>query len=159
MLDTGLESFTVGISSLNADYSAFDYGVQAIFASPTGGVEDIHNGAIAYAAGVSELSSGMNSYYLGVKTLPSETQKLIDGQEEFKDGIDEANEDIQKQVDEAMPSENSDPVSFISHKNHPSSVQYILLTPAIELDKVVIKEISEQEDKNIWDRFLDLFRD
>lgn len=161
-LSEGLETFTAGAAYLSTEYDTFDSGLQYLVGSSSGlstGITDIHDGAISFKGGVTELSSGMHSYYVGIKPLPSETQKLIDGQEEFKDGIDEANEEIQNQFDDAMPNEQTKPVSFTSPtKNKVSSVQYIMLTPSIEIPEKEEIKTAEQENKNIWERFLDLFR-
>jgi uncharacterized protein len=153
----GLAAYVGGVSALSSQYAGLDDGIQQL-AGSSGGITEIYDGAIDYADGVSTMSDGMHDFTRGVGKLPGAAQELVDGQIEFKDGIDEANEDIQKQVDDAMPAEQADYVSFVSpDKNKPSSVQYILLTPAIEMqDEEEVVKIEEQS-KNIWNRFVDLF--
>jgi len=144
---TSISTVALGVVALNDEYASFDAGFQ-----------QMKTASRSLYSGVNELSDGMSSFYSGVRKMPDETEKLVDGLIAFNEGIDEANQKIKDQVDDAMPSEQTDPVSFVSPENpNIQSVQYIMLTPSIEI--LEVDEVGEGvvEEKNIWDRFVDLF--
>ena len=157
---SGLESYTAGVSQAASNYAAFDAGIAQLAGNSNDiytGFESISSGFNKYSAGLSDASNGLKSLYSSIRSLPGDIQLLIDGQVEFKDGISEANEEITNETD--VLTNTSAVVSFASpDKNNPSSVQYILITPAIKKPDEAQSEAASEQTENFFTRFADLFK-
>ncbi len=156
----GLESYAGGVSQAAAGYADFDEGLQQLSGSSGQiykGFKDLSSGFDGYLSGISQTSSGLKSLYSSIKVLPSDIQQLIDGQIEFKKGIAEANDEITSETQVLDTSQSI--VSFASpDKNKPSSVQYVLITPAIEKPDEAQEQTADESPDNFFTRFADLFR-
>ncbi len=155
----GLNQYADGVSQTANGYHAFDDGLAQAAdggAQITSGFGGIHSGFTSYRQGVSQSAEGFNKLYRALRGLPSNVQELIDGQIDFKDGIVTAKDEItDKTADITGDSEPA--VSFASPgKNSPASVQYILTTPGIKVEKAEQTEQSE-ESGDFFSRFADLF--
>jgi len=159
----GLNSYVSGMAQAAAEYGKFHAGLQELAAGGTqlgGAYDEILSGVKDYAGGVSKSAAGTKKLYNAVKTLPDDIQSLIDGQIEFRDGIADARDEINKTVNLFVP-DDEPPVSFASpQKNRPASVQYILTTPAIEKKKVSAAQQAEEAaaSENFFTRLADLFK-
>ena len=156
----GLESYVDGVSQAAAGYADFDEGLQQLSGSSGqiySGFKDLSSGFDGYLSGISQTSGGLKSLYSSIKGLPSDIQQLIDGQIEFKEGIAEANDEITSETQVLDTTQSI--VSFASpDKNKPSSVQYVLITPAIEKPDEVKEQTVDENPDNFFSRFADLFR-
>ncbi|EQB36946.1 MULTISPECIES: methyl-accepting chemotaxis protein [Virgibacillus] len=140
-----------GLSSFSSNYQSF------------------HNGLVSYTDGVDELASSYQELDAGIQELAKGTASTSDGVNELYSGTEELQEatsnlpgQVQQQTDEMMEEyDNSDykPSSFVSDQNkHVEVVQFVLQTESIEIPEPESSEKTEEEEKGIWERFLDLFR-
>lgn len=157
-LSGGVSDYVSGVGQAASSYSDFNTGLSQISgggADLVSGYNDITEGVGAYVAGVGSSASGAKRIYRAINGLPDNIQELIDGQIEFRDGISTARDEL---LDETESLSSSDPVSFTSpDKNHPLSVQYILMTPAIEKPGVEINTGDTQKEETFFTRLTNLF--
>jgi X-X-X-Leu-X-X-Gly heptad repeat protein len=154
----GVSGYTAGMQQAASGYGEFSAGLSQLAASGsslTSGYGDITDGVEAYTSGVSSSASGAKKIYRALKGLPDNIQELIDGQIEFRDGISTAKDELIKQTDNLS---GVAPVSFASpDKNHPQSVQYILMTPAIQRPEAPAQTSDPQNQETFFTRLEDLF--
>ncbi|MEN2767957.1 YhgE/Pip domain-containing protein [Ornithinibacillus xuwenensis] len=147
----GFEQLQQGIGKLSSNYKTF------------------HDGLVEYTGGVSQLSDayqeihhGMVELSEGTAGLGSGVGKLHNGTAELRDSTSNLPEQMNEEIDEMMSEyDKSDfePVSFVSSKNeNVNSVQFVFKTESIIEEKPEINEEPIQEEKGLWDLFLDLFR-
>ncbi|HLS06628.1 MAG TPA: YhgE/Pip domain-containing protein, partial [Bacillota bacterium] len=131
--------------------------------------DQFHQGVIEYTNGVDDLTKAYGDIDQGINDISEGTTELKDGVKELKDGTEELRDEtkdlpneMQSEIDQFM--EDFDfskfkPKSFISKKNKKIGVvQFVLQTETIEIPEDDTEEIIEEESKNLWQRFLDLFR-
>jgi putative membrane protein len=156
----GLDNFASGVQQTAAGYHEFDDGVKALSANGRKvmeGYKALKDGFGSYLSGIKSASKGIGKLYNSVKKLPGSIQELIDGQIEFRDGIEDAKRDISSET-QSFAADDSPAVSFASpDKNHPQSVQYILKTPDIKKPKQTGQQ-SEEKDEDFLTRLANLFR-
>lgn len=155
----GLNSYVQGVSDAAAGYSIFDSGLQQLSSNAPAiyyGFEQMASGFNEFQSGITESADGILKLYYAVDNLPDDIQILIDGQQEFKDGIIEASDELNSETE--VLDVPDDVVSFASpDKNKPDSVQYVLITPDIELPEQQ-DTVNETEDvDNFFTRLIDLF--
>ncbi len=157
-LNGGLSDYAAGVGEAASNYGDFNAGLSQTAAGGdalVSGYNDITEGAGAYVSGVGSSASGANRIYRAVKGLPGNIQELIDGQIDFRDGISTAREEL---LDETESLSGSDPVSFASpDKNHPLSVQYILMTPRVEKPDPQAETSDTKEEETFLTRLAELF--
>lgn len=155
----GVQSYIHGVSDAAAGYSVFDSGVQQLSSNSFGvysGFEQIALGFNSYLSGINESADGILKLYYAVDDLPDDIQILLDGQQEFKDGINEASDELNNETE--VLDVPDDVVSFASpDKNKPDSVQYVLITPDIELPEEPEPVDETEETDNFFTRLIDLF--
>lgn len=165
-ISAGLEEASGGISDYVAgvQQAALVYGeihaalVQAASEGDdlVSAYNDITEGFESYASGVGSSASGAKRLYWAANGLPVSIQELIDGQTEFRDGISAARDGLLEQTEDFSCSA---PVSFASpEKNHPRSVQYVLMSPAIDRPDAEAETLDTKEEETFLSRLLDLFR-
>lgn len=147
MLSSGIEQLAGGIRSLNDGLAQLK--------DNSGSLKD---GAAQMQEGLAALSAGLDQISTQSAAIPSEVQKLADGQQLLHEGIGESSSYLDQFDFLEKSGEAAVPVSFVSDKVVPNSVQFVIQTPA--LSQVTTKEAPEepQEDKSFFDRLLDLFR-
>ncbi len=148
----GLGSYMDGITQIAGGMQAFSDGLAKL----KGGNPELLSGLGQIINGMSSLSDGLASASKEMAKLPGEVQKLVDGQTEFKEGIDKAGETFDKFDFGNDP--DAAPVSFVSERNHPRSVQFISRTAEIVLPDE--KEPAQQsvQEKGFFEKLADLFR-
>ncbi|MDQ0350290.1 X-X-X-Leu-X-X-Gly heptad repeat protein [Alkalibacillus filiformis] len=130
---------------------------------------DFHAGLVDYTGGVGELSSAYSDIHEGISELNDGTFELEDGVDELHDGTGELAEEtsdlpeqMQSEIDNMMNDfDHSDfePVSFVSERNDKvETVQFVIQSGSITIDDDEESGEVEEEEKGIWERFLDLFR-
>ncbi|MDL2217147.1 hypothetical protein LJC27_00635 [Christensenellaceae bacterium OttesenSCG-928-M15] len=126
------------------------------------GSKEFYDGVVELYDGVVELDDGVGDLYSGTGDLKEGVYELYDGTTELYDGVKELPDEVQKEVDKLLKEyDKSDfrPISFASAKNGTiAAVQFVMQTAKIAAPE---KEEVPQEiavDKNVVDRFLDLFR-
>lgn len=143
--------------------------LQAGIAALSENYQEFHRGLVAYTDGVDELAAGYQDLDSGIGELESGTGELADGTGELREGtyeLADAAKDMPEQVTEEIDDllnqyDRSDfeAISFVSEKNKDvNAVQFVLRTEAIEMVEPEEREEETEEEKGIWDRFLDLFR-
>jgi putative membrane protein len=154
----GVSGYTAGVQQAASGYGEFNAGLSQLAASGdtlVSGYSDIADGIETYTSGVSSSAVGAKKIYRALNGLPDNIQELIDGQIEFRDGISTAKDEL---VEQTKSLSGSAPVSFASpDKNHPQSVQYILMTPAIERTKASTQTDDTQDQETFFTRVQDLF--
>ena len=156
----GVDAYTAGVAQTASEYAAFHEGLAA--ASGNGaaiytGYVDIESGFSSYLSGINSSASGARKIYDGIEDMPESIQEMIDGQTEFRDGIIEAKEKLTEETD-SLNGDDTPAVSFASpDKNTPDSVQYILMTPGIAIEKDGESTLEEESQENFFTRLFDLF--
>lgn len=161
---TDLNTYISGVQQAAEDYGQFDDGVISLSEGGkqlNGAFGDMLIGIKEYTGGVSKSAAGTKKIYNSVRSLPDDIQKLIDGQIDFKDGIATAKEDMSEATD-MFVADDDPPVSFASPgKNNPTTVQYILTTPAIAKKEAKTEaEVASEEEtaqEDFFTRFAALF--
>lgn len=128
-----------------------------------------HEGLVAYTEGINELTiaygdidSGIHELSEGTATLKNGIKDLVDGTKELHDATSDLPDEIESELEQFMADfDFSDfkPKSFVSKKNKKIGVvQFVLQTESIELPEDDTEDEVEEESKNLWQKFLDLFR-
>ncbi|MGI5850071.1 MAG: hypothetical protein ACOX8Q_08440 [Christensenellales bacterium] len=157
----GVSQYTAGVQQAAEEFQEYCSGVNLIAANSqqiNAGYSEIMGGFDSYLAGIKSSASGIHRLYRSIKGLPGNIQELINGQIAFKEGITEAKDDISAQT-KSFISDDSPSVSFASPgKNHPNSVQYIMMTPAISVPTKANPINKSEESQDFFTRLIDLFR-
>lgn len=131
--------------------------------------QSFHNGLVEYTNGVSDLASNYQGIDKGIKGIKSGTASLEEGTGELQDGTKELHEEtsdlpgeMQSEIDKMLEEFDAsafEPISFVSEENkNVDVVQFALQTEPIEIEEPEDVEETKEEEKGIWERFLDLFR-
>lgn len=146
-----LDEFKSGLTQLSSEYQTFHDGLVTY----TDGVDSLAKSYKDLNQGTSELADGLSELANGVSELHEGTQELA---EETSDLPDQFTSEIDKFMDE-FDFSDFEPVSFVSDKNKDVGVvQFVLQTEKIELEEPEEEREEKEVKKNIWARFLDLFR-
>jgi putative membrane protein len=148
-----LNAYVDGITQMASGMKTFSSGV-AKLKNPG---SELVSGLTEIIGGMSKLADGLNTTAKEMNKLPGEVQKLIDGQTELHDGVVEA----QGTFDEwdFGGGAASGPVSFVSERNSPRSVQFIYKTAEITEVKDDAKTGDAGEvEKGFLQKLADLFR-
>lgn len=146
-LSDGIQQLVGGIRSLND-------GLAQLKAN-SGSLKE---GAAQMREGLTALSNGLDQISSQSAAIPSEVQKLADGQQQLHEGIGESSSYLEQFDFLEKSEEGSTPVSFVSDKIVPNSVQFVIQTPALTKETPKEEVQEEVEDKNFFDRLWDLFR-
>ncbi|HHU53451.1 MAG TPA: hypothetical protein GXZ43_05170 [Clostridiaceae bacterium] len=163
-LGTGLGMLSDGLSDLSSGVAGYTGGVDTLAdnsATLSSGVQDYTDGTSELSSGLTELSTGFTEFSDGVTQLETGSAELADGAEELHKGTLTMDENINAMVDDLMAEYQSDePMpSFASAKNPtPAKVQFVIMSEPIPKKAEPEPLIEAEPDKNIWERFLDLFR-
>lgn len=140
-------------------------GLQALSSS----YNDFHEGLTGYTSGVDEVADSYGGLHSGIAGLSDGTTELNNGAVELHNGTSELasstsdlpgkmETEIDQMVEEYDKSD-FEPVSFVSSKNEKvGSVQFVIKTESLKKVEEEQEGQGEEEEKNFWDRFLDLFR-
>lgn len=149
---TGLHDYTGGVSQAAHGISGLSQGL-GIFA---GQGQNLTAGADELAAGAFKAAKGLEELKAGTSGLPREIQKLVNGQTEVKNAMQQSVQVIANLLPEGK---DLPPKSFVSDKNTPRSVQFVARTEALKLpEEAQDKPVEPQEQKGFWPRFLRLFK-
>lgn len=151
-IDEGMSSLQEGVSSLASNY------------------EEFHNGLVAYTNGVSDLTNAYGDLDSGITDLSEGTADLEEGVGELHKGTNqlerstsdlpaEMTEEIDQMIDEYDKSD-FEPISFVEPEknNDIFSVQFVLQTESLKKEEPETENEELEEEKGIWEKFLDLFR-
>ncbi|WP_404458016.1 YhgE/Pip domain-containing protein [Oceanobacillus kapialis] len=168
---SNLETMATEIENAVASVGGLDSvtQMQEGFSTLASQYETFHNGLVSYTDGVGQLTSSYQELDAGIQELANGTSATSDGVSELHDGTNELQEatsdlpgQIEAETDEMMEeyaNEDYEPSSFLSDKNeNVEVVQFVLQTESIEIPEPETTEEPEEEEKGIWERFLDLFR-
>ena len=134
----------MGSSQLASGLTSFVEQSQSLGA----GTEQLSSGAYSVAGGLNEIANGS-------KRLPSDVQALIDAQVRMKEAFASAAGLV---ADFELPEGDQKPVSFVTDKISPRSVQFIASTPALKIKTETIPLPVETEKSNgFFARLLRLF--
>ncbi len=155
----GYALYTEGIGALAQQYGEFDKGIEEVTSSGEGlkaGFDGIYEGTLELQKGFEGLGAGAGRLNNETAKIPTNVQKMIDGQKEMDNGITEARNRIEELT---TPAESDETVSFVAPgKAFPDSVQFIIRTPYLEENsETPVSADEEKESKNIWQRFTSLF--
>ncbi len=147
-----LDGYTQGVSKASQGMSAL-----------SGGLSDIVKNNPAILLGAAELNEGMvqfghglDALYEGARLIPGEIQKLVDGQKQMKEGIDEALSLLDGFNFETGTT--SKPVSFAESSQTVNSVQFVIRTPELKPEPVTATLTVVREPKSFWEKLVALFR-
>ncbi|GAF20990.1 hypothetical protein JCM19047_657 [Bacillus sp. JCM 19047] len=149
--DAGLGELTNGISQLASQYSQF------------------HEGLASYTGGVSKVANEYNQIHQGIQESATGSAQLVDGGASLQAGMNELHdataeipEQMQQEIDDMIAQyDKSDfePRSFVHENNDDQveNVQFVIHTEPLTKEEPS-PEVEEEEEPNIWQRFLNLFR-
>ena len=125
------------------------------------GMSSLEDGASSLASGASSLSSGVQSAAQGAAELSSGSRDLASGTSTLYEEVQKMPDSTQQEIDKMMAEYDKRdfvPPSFVSDKSdNVKLVQFVLSTQPVVAPEE--EEAAEpEEEKSIWDRFLDLFR-
>ncbi len=148
----GLNQYVDGVSMISDGMKEFTAGMSKLASSN----KELLDGLALIVDGMGELAKGLEKTAKEVKKLPDEVQKLVDGQQELKNGIDKARTILDELGGEEA--EKPEPVSFVSDRVKPNSVQFILKTPELKPDSEKNNNTKPEEtQKSFWQRLKELF--
>ena len=151
-LASGNAGFSQGLADLKVGSSSLAAGL-TIFADQS---QDYDSGTLNLSAGANALAEGLQEMANRTGRLPGDVQSLIDGQSQIKEGFLEAGGIL---ADFELPEGKEQPVSFVSDKVTPRSVQFIASTPALKVKTEEAKEPAEStENASFFTRLLKLFK-
>ncbi|GIN72434.1 hypothetical protein J14TS2_29090 [Bacillus sp. J14TS2] len=146
-----LEKLQSGISDLASQYQSFHQGL----AEYTNGVSDL-------ASNYQEIDKGIKGLGSGTASLDEGTGALQNGTEELEKETSDLPNEMQSEIDkmlEEYDTSDFEPISFVSEENKKVDVvQFALQTESIEIEEPESIKETKEEQKGLWDRFLDLFR-
>lgn len=126
------------------------------------GAEQLESGMGQYARGIDAYIAGMGEFQRGMLSLANGGEDLSGGMRTLRNETTGMDQKIEEGIDEAMQDympADFEPVSFVSDKNPaPQSVQFVMMTDALRVEKDAVTEDVEPEQQSLWQRFLDLFR-
>ncbi|NTU90105.1 MAG: hypothetical protein HGA54_09460, partial [Actinobacteria bacterium] len=132
----GITGLADGLWTLNSRFSQFNTGIRAY----TSGVSTLSSGFGSFSEGLSEFASGTTQLHESTATLD---QDLIDG--------------IKEELRNYLGGDFT-PRSFVDPGNTAvDQVQFVIMTDPIEMPEEAEVAAPIEEDKTIWERFLDLF--
>lgn len=140
---SGLSEYTAGVTTLSESQKA------------------LNDGLLQYTGGVSDLSSAFGRFTKAFAELPTQFERLLEGQTSLNEGVVSANEQLTSML-ESLPFPSDEDLSavnsFVSEKNTPDSVQFVMKTPAIDFE--VVKDIIPVKviEKTFIERLMDLFK-
>ncbi|WP_254901796.1 YhgE/Pip domain-containing protein [Thalassobacillus devorans] len=149
-IDESMNQLQQGLEKLSANYNNFhsgltDYtgGVQQL----AGSYEEVHGGIAGLTGGTDELENGAAELHNGTAELAESTSSLPD--------------ELQQEIDEMInqyDKSDFDPESFVSSENEKvDNVQFVIKTESIKKPDEEKEEPEKEEEKNFWDRLMDLF--
>lgn len=152
---TGLNDYVKGTSMIAGGMKSFSSGISQLSSSN----KELLDGLTLILNGIGELTSGLTKTAEELKTMPDAVQKLIDGQTELKKGIDESIGIFDDLGLETKDEAATKVVSFVSPDVSPRSVQFIMRTKEIKVQREEKPSIEKTvNNKGFWERMMDLFR-
>jgi X-X-X-Leu-X-X-Gly heptad repeat protein len=155
--EAGLNQYVNGTAKISDGMKSFSTGMNQLSSAD----KEMLSGLSLMVGGITELTNGLTQTSEQMSTLPAEVQKLIDGQQELKNGIDESigifdELGLSISVDSQK---DSKPISFVSSNVTPRSVQFVMKTPELTAkeDRKAAPE-KRNTEKGFWEKLLDLFR-
>lgn len=149
VVEESVEEMQAGVGQLVGEYAELDEGIQEY----TQGVTQLLEGVQEASEGVSELSAGAQELQEGSTELAEGTSEL---REETTDLPGQVDEQVREFIDE-FTNPDYEPSSFVDERNTIDTMQFVIeLREDEATDNEPVEE--EEDDRNIWERFLDLFR-
>lgn len=159
----GLFKYVDGVKQTSDGFREFQEGIEEL----SDGVNELADGFIELKdgsrelrSGAGELADGMDEFRDGIRGLRDGTTELKDGTQEFVDEMDTF--DTTEMIDEMLAelSGNDVPLtSFASEKNtNIASVQFVMVTEAIEKEAPAQEAAEEAPVPTLWDRLKALFQ-
>ena len=185
-LDSESGELMTGATALQQNYEVFDASIQNLVSSLGNllvNMNDLKNGINMLTENYSTLDSGINEYTNAVNSiiigysqicngtldLVNGTSELYNGTKTMAEGTGEFSKEtsgLQDEVDEQIDSmlekftgSDSEVISFVSEKNTSvESVQFVIKTTGVEKTNVTEEKIQVEENLNILQKFLRLFK-
>ena len=185
-LDSESGELMTGATALQQNYEVFDASIQNLVSSLGNllvNMNDLKNGINMFTENYSTLDSGINEYTNAVNSitmgynqicngaldLVNGTSELYNGTKTMAEGTGEFSKEtsgLQDEVDEQIDSmlekftgSDSEVVSFVSEKNtNVESVQFVIKTIGVEKATVTEEKIQVEENLNMLQKFLRLFK-
>lgn len=157
MTDFGqnLGAYTQGVADSAAGQLTLAQSLQLLAANG----QDLAAGSSRLTAGLGDLSEGLSLLAGQAGGLPEGIGQLQSGQEELAAGIDQFDQELQAALAayDLTPETGAAIPSFVSAKNQPQSVQFILRTPEIKPAAAADTATPDLPSQSFWDRLTALF--
>lgn len=138
----GIDAYTAGVKALDTEYGKLEAGLKAL------------------GKGLADLDIATDTLTAGLEQLPGQIGKVLAGQRALEAGIATAQKELDAKLSE-LPSlsEEDAPAlpSFVSDKNTPNSVQFVMRTPAITVPEPQAEAVEKPVQLTPWQRLLRLF--
>ena len=163
--DTAIQNLVSSLGNLMANMTTLKGGIDKLVENYTvldGGINEYTGAVNQISQGYNQICDGALDLVKGTSTLYDGTKTLVDGTGEFSDKTsnmdDEVDEKIDSMLDEFTGSD-FEVESFVSDKNkNVESVQFVIKTPVIAIEKEEVEEYVEEESLTVWQKILKLFR-
>jgi putative membrane protein len=147
----GVESYTLGTTQLATGAAGLSTGAGSL----SDGIDTLAEGLDKLYSGTEQLNEGMKTFLEGVATYRAGTKA-------FSAGASKMDSEMSSQLDSLMAMLSNDGKiynSFVSDDNHNVNfVQFVIKTDGINVETKSPSTEPEPAEKNLWEKFLDLFR-
>ena len=145
-----VKEFQAGIQTFINQYGEFHQGLVQY----TNGVSELANNYQGINQGIAETKNGVDGLQTGGNELYDGTKKLANATADLPDQMTEEIDQLLAEYDKS----DFEPISFVSKKNQQIEVvQFVIKTEELKLETTEQPKV-EDENKGLWQRFLDLFR-
>jgi putative membrane protein len=148
---SGVESYTLGTTQLATGASGLSAGAGSL----SDGIDTLADGLNQLYSGTVELNDGMKTFLQGVADYRAGTKA-------FRTGASKMDNEMTKQLDSLMAMLSNDGEvyhSFVSADNtNVNFIQFVMKTDGINGETKTTAIEPKPEEKNLWEKFLDLFR-
>lgn len=147
----GIDSYTHGTTQLSSGAAGLSAGAGAL----ADGIDTLASGLDQLYGGTESLNNGMKTFLEGVATYRAGTKA-------FSTGATQMETEMGDQLDSLLSMLSNDGKvyqSFVSNDNtNVNFVQFVIKTEGINLETKAPATEPKPAEKNLWEKFLDLFR-
>ncbi|MBS3873204.1 MAG: hypothetical protein KGZ92_09545 [Firmicutes bacterium] len=157
--NAGLEAYALARAQLGEQRVALNLGLsQAASSGQTlaAGLGELSQAGVSLHGGLQQLPQGVNELHNHTASLPLHVGALVSGQQEINKGLAEARGQLGQFLGDGPV---APVVSFVSPgQATATSVQFVMLTPAIEVAQRVRAETEQPVQTTLWQRIVNLAR-
>lgn len=147
----------VALASIQSGLGEYSAGVATL----SGSQKELNEGLTQYTKGVSNMSSAFSRFATEYTNVNDKFALLYEGQKRLNEGVVSAKDQLTAML-ESLPFPSDEDLSavnsYVSEKNTPDTVQFVMKTPAIDFEVVQDIVPVKVPEKTFWERLTDLFK-